>query len=184
MSTYSNLAGEPAAATAGYVRALLDLLGDRDALAVLAEMVPALETAVAGLDHVRQRRPEQPGKWSVVEVAAHLADSELVWGFRLRRVLAEERPRLEGYDQDRWAQRLRYRETMLPDSLALFRCLRESSLRLLRAATPADLQRVAIHAERGEETLAHMIKLYAAHDLVHLRQIARIRAAVEGPPAR
>jgi hypothetical protein len=178
MSTYSNLAGEPAAATELYVRSLLELLGDRDALAVLAETVPALETAVAGLDHVSQHRPEAPGKWSVAEVIAHLADSELVGSYRFRRVLAEDKPRLSGYDQDRWAQGLRYRDTMLPESLAQFRCLRAGNLRLLRAATPADLQRVGIHAERGEETLAHIVKLYAAHDLVHLRQIARIRATV------
>lgn len=164
--------------TTDYVRALLDLLGDRDPLAVVAATPAALERATAGADEALLRKPEREGKWSVAEVLAHLADSELVWGYRLRRVLAEERPKIIGYDQDLWADRLRYREARLADSLATFSALRATNLRLVRAATPADLQRVGVHTERGEESVAHMLKLYAAHDLVHLRQIERIKKAV------
>ncbi len=178
MSTFANTAGAGAEATAAYVRALLELLGDRDPLVVAAEMVPALERAVAGLDEARLRRPERPGKWSISEVVAHLADSELVWGYRLRRVLAEERPTLSGYDQDRWAERLRYRDATLAESMALFAALRAANLRLLRAAGAADLQRVGLHDERGEESVARMLELYAAHDLVHRRQIERIKATL------
>lgn len=178
MSTYANPAGSDTAATSTYVRALLDLLGDRDPMVVFEEMVPALQAAVADLDEERRRRPERPGKWSVNEVVAHLADSELVFGYRVRRVLAEDRPALEGYDQDRWADRLRYRTAHLSESLALFTAMRTGNLRLLRALTPADLSRVGLHSERGEESVAHMIRLYAAHDLVHRRQIDRIKAAV------
>ena len=54
------------------------------------------------------RRPEAPGKWSATEVVQHLADSELVLGFRMRMILTEDRPALQGYDQDRWAGTLRY----------------------------------------------------------------------------
>ena len=101
-----------------------------------------------------------------------------MWGYRLRRVLAEERPQIIGYDQDLWANRLRYREAKLADSLATFAALRATNLRLVRATTAEDMQRVGVHTERGEESVAHMLKLYAAHDLVHLRQIERIKKAV------
>ncbi|HXT21709.1 MAG TPA: DinB family protein, partial [Thermoanaerobaculia bacterium] len=121
--------------TTGYVRALLDLLGDRDPLTVVEATPAALELTVVGLDDERLRRPEKPGKWSIAEVVAHLADSELVWGYRLRRVLADDRPRITGYDQDAWAARLRYRDAALADSLALFKALRPANLRLVRAAT-------------------------------------------------
>ena len=164
--------------TIGYVQALLDVLGDRDPLAVVEATPAALERAVAGVDEELLRRPEREGKWSVNEVVAHLADSDLVWGYRLRRVLAEERPQIVGYDQDQWANLLRYRDARLADSLALHAANRAANLRLIRAASPADLQRVGVHTERGEESVAHMLKLYAAHDLVHLRQIERIKAAV------
>ena len=166
--------------TTSYVQALLDLLGDRDPLAVVEATPAALERATTGVDEALLRKPEREGKWSVAEVVAHLADSELVWGYRLRRVLADDRPRITGYDQDAWAERLRYRDAALADSLALFKALRPANLRLVRAATSEDMQRVGVHTERGEESVAHMLKLYAAHDLVHLRQIERIKAAVGG----
>lgn len=164
--------------TTDYVRALLDLLGDRDPLAVVEATPAALQRATAGVDEAKLRQPEREGKWSVSEVVAHLADSELVWGYRLRRVLAEERPQIIGYDQDLWADRLRYRQARLADSLATFSALRATNLRLVRATTPEDMERVGVHTERGEESVAHMLKLYAAHDLVHLRQIERIKKAV------
>jgi len=56
--------------------------------------------------------------------------------------------------------------------------LRRSNVRLLERASEDDLRRVGLHTERGEETLAHVIRLYAGHDLLHLRQIERIRAAI------
>ncbi|HEV8237999.1 MAG TPA: DinB family protein [Thermoanaerobaculia bacterium] len=164
--------------TTSYVRALLDLLGDRDPLAVVEATPAALDRATAGVDEAKLRQPEREGKWSIAEVVAHLADSELVWGYRLRRVLAEERPQIIGYDQDLWANRLRYRDAQLADSLATFSALRATNLRLVRATSAEDMQRVGVHTERGEESVAHMLKLYAAHDLVHLRQIERIKAAV------
>jgi hypothetical protein len=178
MSQFANPAGDTAAGVTAYVQALLDLLGERDPLAIAAEMPQALERAVAGLDEERLHRPERPGKWSVAEVIAHLADSELVFGYRLRRVLADERPKLSGYDQDAWADRLGYRGSRVADSLATIAALRAANLRLLRAATPEQLERVGLHSERGEESAALMVKLFAAHDLVHRNQIERIKAAV------
>ncbi len=179
-SPFANSAAEAkdAGASAGYVRALLDLLGDRDPFAVLEETPQRIEAIAAGLDDERLRRPERPGKWSIAEVVAHLADSELVMGYRFRRILADDRPPITGYDQDQWAQRLRYRDARLDDSLAQLRALRIANVRLIRNATPEELQRVGLHSERGEESAAHLRTLWAAHDLVHLRQIERIKAAV------
>ena len=179
-SPFANSAAEAqdAGSSAAYVRALLELLGGRDPFAVLAETPQRIEAIVAGLDDERLRRPERPGKWSLAEVVAHLADSELVMGYRFRRILAEDRPQITGYDQDQWAQRLRYRDARLEDSLAQLRALRAANVRLLRGATAEELQRVGLHSERGEESAARLRDLWAAHDLVHLRQLERIKAAV------
>lgn len=166
-----------------YIAGILEALGSRDALDVLAETPAVLRRAVAGLTPEQDGTPELPGKWSVRQVAQHLADSELVGGFRFRMVLAHDGPQLPGYDQDLWAERLRYEESDLATALQDFTTLRQANLRLLQRATPEELQRVSRHAERGEEALGHMIKLYAGHDLVHLRQIARIRQAIGAPAA-
>lgn len=87
-------------------------------------------------------------------------------------------PPITGYDQDRWAERLHYDEADAAQALELFRVLRGANLRLLERATPEDLQRVGVHAERGEESVGYLIRLYAGHDLLHLRQIERIKRAV------
>jgi hypothetical protein len=114
----------------------------------------------------------------------HLADSELVWGYRLRMVLSHDRPPLTGYDQDLWADRLGYRDADAQEALNCFGVLRRVNLRLLDRATAADLQRVGVHAERGEERLDHMVRLYAGHDLLHLRQVDRIRAALSSEKSK
>ena len=181
MSEFSNHSSDAAEQVQAYVASLLGLLGSRDPLEVLAETPAALREAVAGLSPEQDATPELPGKWSVRQVVQHLADSELVGGFRFRMVLAHEGPELPGYDQDLWAQRLRYQDSDVATALDEFSTLRRANLRLLRRATAEDLRRVMHHAERGDEPLAHMINLYAGHDLVHRRQIARIRQVVGAP---
>jgi hypothetical protein len=174
---------DPANPFAAYVASLLDLLGSRDPFEVLAETPAALRKAAGGLTAEQEAAPERPGKWSVRQVVQHLADSEMVGAFRFRMVLAHDGPELPGYDQDLWAQRLRYEESDIPTALDDFTTYRRSNLRLLKRATPEDMKRVMHHAERGDEPLEYMVRLYAGHDLKHLGQIARIRQAIGAPAA-
>ena len=178
MSVYTNAAGGTPDETAAYVRAVLDLQAGEDPLAVLRRTPGALRDRVDGLTAEQAVQPEAPGKWSIRHVLAHLADSELVWGWRLRLVLAQDRPAIAGYDQDRWAARLGYDRIAAHDALTTFSVLRAGTLPLLEHASPDDRQRVGVHAERGEESVEHMIRLYAGHDVLHLRQIDRIRDAI------
>ncbi|MDQ2889721.1 MAG: DinB family protein [Gemmatimonadota bacterium] len=179
MSEFANPAASNEADTRAYVHSLLQLLGDRDPLETLRATPNAVRQLVESVSPERLSTPEAPGKWSMLHVTQHLADSELVGSFRFRMVLAHDRPAIAGYDQDLWADRLRYADANLQDALASFTTLRHANLALLERASPTERERVGIHAERGEESLGHMMKLYAAHDLVHLRQLARIRAAVK-----
>jgi uncharacterized damage-inducible protein DinB len=178
MSVFTNPATGAAEHARAYVSAVLELLGNRDPLAVLREMPSALTRAIEGLSAQQLRQPERAGKWSVVHILQHLADSEVVWAWRMRLILAQDRPKLTGYDQDLWAERLHYDEADPSDALKLFDVLRRANLRLLERASPADLQRVGVHVERGDESLEHLCRLYAGHDLLHLRQIERVRRAV------
>jgi hypothetical protein len=172
--TFANPAGAASAAAAGYVRALLDLLGSQEPLAVMGEQVAWLERRTSRLDDAALRRPEAAGKWSVIQVIQHLADAELVTSFRARMVLAEDQPQLQGYDQDRWASVLRYAEVPLDLALAQLRGLRNANLRLWRTLTPEQRARAGHHSERGLESIDLMIRMMAGHDLVHRRQIDRI----------
>jgi uncharacterized damage-inducible protein DinB len=183
MSVYTNPASGAKEAADAYIRAVLDLLGDQDPLAVLKDTPTAVRQLAMDLTDAELRAPEGEGKWSVVQVLQHLADSEMVWAYRMRRMLAESRPPLRGYDQDMWAERLHYSEADPARALQMFEVLRFSNLALLEAATDDDLRRCGVHEERGDESVAHAMRLYAGHDLVHRRQLARIRAALrDGPP--
>jgi len=172
--TFSNPAAGAAASAEAYVRALLAVLGERDPLEVLAELESWLDRRFAGVPEAALRRPEAPGKWSAADVVQHLADSELVLGFRMRMILTEDCPSLQGYDQDKWAATLRYVDVPLAESRAQLHTLRAANLRIMRGLGPAELERVGMHSERGPESLGHLIKLMGGHDLVHRRQIDRV----------
>lgn len=178
MSVFTNPASASAEQAAEYTAAILGLVGSQNPLEVLGRTAPQLDEALRSLTEDEVARPEGAGKWSVVELLQHLADSELVWGYRLRMVLAQDRPALTGYDQDLWAHRLGYRDADAAQAVREFATLRASNLRLLAHASEDDLLRVGIHEERGEESVEHMLRLYAGHDLAHLRQLARIIEAV------
>lgn len=178
MSVLSNRSIDPPQERARYGAAILDLLGTREPLAVLSDTHAQLARAIDGLTPVQLRQPEAVGKWSIAQVLRHLADSEVVWGWRMRLILSHDRPTITGFDQDLWAERLHYADSDPAEALEAFRVLRRDNLRLLEKATPADMQRVGVHAERGEESVAHLQRLYAGHDLAHLKQVDRIRATV------
>ena len=178
MSVFSNPASSTPAETAAYVAALLGLIGDDDPVRILGQTAAALERFLEPLPPETVKRPEAPGKWSIGTVVQHLADSELVGGFRLRMVLSHDRPAITAYDQDLWANRLHYTDADVREALEQFTVLRRTNLRLWKDLSPADLARVGRHAERGEESLEHMRRLYAAHDLLHLRQLDRIRSGL------
>lgn len=180
MSVFTNPASASKESAAAYTAAILDLLGERDPLEVLRATPGALNRVLDGVPESAHGQPERPGKWSMRQVLRHLADSDIVWAWRMRLALAQERPPITGYDQDAWAERLGYGDADARDSLDDFEALRRSNLRLLERATPADMARVGVHEERGEESVAHMMRMYAGHDLLHIRQLHRIREAVAG----
>ena len=171
--TLENAFGSPS--QSAYVDAILGELGDREPLGVLAATPDALAEATAGLNDADARQRERPGKWSVQHVVRHLGDSEIVSGYRFRLIVAHDRPTIAGYDQDLFADRLHYLDATLAETLGDFAAVRGVNVRFLRRLSEGELARAGMHAERGEETAERLVKLMAGHDLVHLRQIARIR---------
>jgi hypothetical protein len=157
-----------------YAESLYGLLGSRDALEVQEELPGWLATRTEGLDDATLQRPEAPGKWSVIEVAQHLADTELAYGYRIRMILTHEQWPMELFDREGWARELHYTGASLAGALDQLRALRAANLRLYRSLSAAQLARVGIHAERGPESVATCIRLLAGHDLAHRRQIDRI----------
>lgn len=168
----------PSPTTPAYVDETLALLGDRDPLTSMEEMIGWLTAHLDELPEPALYVPEAPGKWSIGQVLAHLADTELSFGWRARLVLTEDRPLLAGYDENRWAERFNYADADAAEAFHAFAMTRSWNLRVWSSATPEDMSRIGIHAERGEESFDRILRLAAGHDLRHQRQIARIIAAV------
>ncbi|HEX2455832.1 MAG TPA: DinB family protein [Vicinamibacterales bacterium] len=120
-----------------------------------------------------------PGRWSTREIVHHLADSEMSAGFRLRLILAQDRPAIQGFDQDEFARRLHY-DRPHEVSLALFKYVRESTSELLARMTPSDWQREATHSELGAYGAERWLEIYGNHAHKHARQIREARASRDG----
>src|SRR4051812_23856581 len=111
-------------------------LDGRPLLDILQATPAALQSLTAGLSAEAMDAPPAPGKWSVREVLAHLADCELVFGFRLRQALEAPGSVIRPFDQDIWAER--YAGYSAVAALQTFRTVREWNLTLLAAVLQAD----------------------------------------------
>jgi hypothetical protein len=122
----------------------------------------------------------RPGGWSTREIIHHLADSEMTAAVRLRLLLAQDRPTIQGYDQDEFARRLHY-DRPHETSLELFRWARESTAEVLERLTPAEWLREGTHTEVGRWGVEAWLKTYAGHAHKHARQIREARDAAAKP---
>jgi hypothetical protein len=128
-----------------------------------------------GTDH--ENTPPAPGKWGAAQIVAHLADCELVFGFRLRQTLAEDSPTIQPFNQDRWAKR--YLGIPAKQALEVFTAMRGWNLRLINAALPDAAGRKVTHPERGTMTFLTIVETMAGHDLNHLEQLKKLTQTVK-----
>ena len=119
------------------------------------------------------------GKWSAAEIIHHLADSETTSGLRLRRLLVEDHPLIEGYDQDVYAARLHYNEREISPSLEAFRSARATAAQLLDLMSEEDWRKEGTHSESGSYSSEAWLKIYAVHAHNHAAQIRRLREALK-----
>jgi len=157
-----------------YTNRILSFSDGRDAWTVLRSSPGRARELVRGLTPTQISQPSAPGRWSILQIVTHLADCEVVAAWRLRAILAEDGVTLQPFDQNAWASTFRYEKADLSASLDLFDILRRANLRLLESVDPALYGNAGMHQERGRETVEHLIRLYAGHDLNHLTQIERL----------
>jgi hypothetical protein len=147
-------------------------LGDRDPLPVIAATPQLLAAQLDCLGPDRIERPYGPGKWNARQVLCHLADTELVFAFRLRQTLAEEHHVVQPMDQDRWAAN--YDAYGARAALDVFTAVRKWNLALIASVPPSAMSKPVTHPERGQLTFQVLIETMAGHDLNHLKQIESI----------
>ena len=138
------------------------------------------EAALDGITDQELDRQPAPAEWTPRQVVHHLADSEATAYVRLRRLIAEDGPVIQGYDEPEYARRLHYDRPIEP-SLAVLRAVRAASLQLLEALTPEEWERSGTHSESGPYSVDRWLTIYADHCHDHADQIRRARMG--GAPA-
>ncbi len=157
-----------------YTRRILVYVKGRQPLRIQEATPKKIERLLRTLTEQQMRRRPAPGKWSIAEILAHLADTELVGGYRIRMILGSNGMPIQAFDQNVWARNADYARQNPHRSLRTFRTLREANLHLLKSLPKKKWSHYGIHAERGKETIARVAQMFAGHDLNHLEQIARI----------
>ncbi len=135
-----------------------------------------IAAAVSGLSPAVFRHRSDPAKWCILEILAHLADIEIVYGYRLRQMLADEKPVIAPMDQDAWAKNLGYLDASPPELVALYGLNRHHNLRLLRRLKAGDLEKSAFHPEyKKDVTVGRLVEQMAGHGANHLAQIEKLK---------
>lgn len=159
-----------------YIQRILGNLGDQDAFQVQKNTYKHLARLLKGVSKAKLRKRPAPDKWSVVEILAHLADVEIVLGWRVRSILGAPGTPIQAFDQDAWVIAGHYEKRDPIKSLEQFRNLRETNLALYASLTPEQWKHYGMHAERGKEPVEHIVRLMAGHDINHTKQVAEILA--------
>jgi hypothetical protein len=159
-----------------YRKRMFDHLEGRDPLKLQAAAPAKLAKLLKGVSPARARKRPAPGKWSIAEIVAHIADTELVGGYRIRAILGQPGTPIVGFDQDTWVAALHYDKRDLRKSFEQYRGLREANLALLKSLTPEQWKHHGMHNERGEESVETIVLMFAGHDINHIQQIERILA--------
>jgi hypothetical protein len=157
-----------------YTQRILGNLNGQDPIKVQQATARKLEKLTRGLSKKQARQRPEPGKWSICEILAHLADAEIVASWRLRLILGSNGTPIKSFNQDDWATTLDYAHSDPKWSLQIFRTLRENNLKMLKSLSKKLWENYGMHDERGKETVAHVVRMFAGHDLNHLQQVERI----------
>jgi len=166
------------ATAAEYKARILSFVEGKDPVEVQRQTPALLAELTDGVAESRLYERPEPGKWSVAELVAHLADAEIGCSWRYRQMIEHSGSPLSPYDQELWNTLGSYSSRRLSESLPLFRLLRENNLRMLDRLTSEQWERYGMHAERGRMSVRELAQQIAGHDLNHVEQIRKILAGV------
>lgn len=157
-----------------YTQRLLSYAEGKDPLRLQQAAPKRLAKLLKGRNKKQLTRKPAPDKWSIAEIVAHLADGEIAIAWRLRQILSSNAIPIQAYDQDSWAKTFNYARRDARQSLANFTLLREANLALLKSVPRKLWENYGVHQERGNESVSHVVRMVAGHDINHLLQIEAI----------
>jgi DinB superfamily len=157
-----------------YTQRILANAQGQDPLKLQSATPKKLARLVKGIPTAKMRKRPAPDKWSVAEILAHLADVEIVVGWRMRSILGAPGTPIQAFDQDAWVMAGHYAKRDPRKSIEQHRVVREANLALLKSLSADQWKQYGQHAERGQESIERIVAMIAGHDVNHIRQIERI----------
>jgi hypothetical protein len=157
-----------------YTQRILANAQGQDPIKLQSATPKQLTHLIKGVPTAKLRKRPAPDKWSVAEILAHLADVEIVIGWRMRSILGSPGTPVQAYDQNAWVTAGHYEKRDPRKSVELHRVVREANLALVKSLSPDQWKHYGQHAERGQESIEHIVRMVAGHDINHIRQIERI----------
>ena len=160
--------------TEQYMQRITGYVAGKDHMSVLKATSGTLaELAKKATGEKLTQRPA-PDKWSIAEILAHLAESEIVLAYRLRLVLSASGTTIQAFDQNVWHDNAGYLNQDAVAAMKLFEATRASNIALLKSITKEQWNNYGMHQERGKETVTRIVEMFAGHDVNHTMQIEGI----------
>ena len=158
-------------------RPYVHLLQGRDPADVMRQTPAAIDALLARFTAREIEARSAPGKWNLREQMCHMADCEIAWAWRLRQIYGEDRPLLQGFEQDPWSRAYSGVKYTIEQALTTWRALRLWNLALIETLSDEEKARPAMHAEVGEMKLWTLVEIAAGHDLHHLAGLEKLVAS-------
>jgi DinB superfamily len=152
-----------------------EFLGDRNPLDVLGETQQSIPSIAHKLGPDGLKRSYAQGKWTASQVLAHLADTEIAFGFRVRQIISEPQLPIQPFDENLWARRYNAADGL--EAASTFQALRGWNLSLFGMLEMGDLEKASIHPVNGPQKAGTVIRVMAGHTLNHVAQLQKIAAS-------
>lgn len=157
-----------------YTARILSNVEGKDALSILKTTPKKIKKLIKSAKKKSLYKKPEPNKWSVAEIIAHLAETEIVLAWRYRSVVEKNGVVIQPFEQDDWAKNSHYTKTDVNDMLELYLVVRKANVKFLNGLSKEQWENFGMHQERGKETVRHIANLEAGHDINHLKQIEKI----------
>lgn len=146
-------------------------LAGQDAVEVISKTPEELRTLIEQIGS-RVDEPIAPGKWSPRQIICHLADTNMVFSYRMRQCLAEEHHTVQPFEQDDWVKQ--YANYDADSALALLASLRSWNVAFLKSVSKEQYSKIATHPVLGDLTFRDLVEFIAGHEINHLQQLRAV----------
>jgi DinB superfamily len=158
-----------------YQKRIMGYAANSEPMQILGSTVEKLKSFASNANSETWKQKAAGDGWTAADVFAHFAEGEIVLGTRIRMIAGTDATPIQAFDQDAWVANADYLRSDPNAALELFSAVRKANIAFLKSLSPDRWNHYGMHTERGKETLHDVVRMYAGHDLNHLKQLDKLR---------